>query len=163
MLRGQGLDQAAHGPFQLLAGVADGLLAQTRSDPTLADRIRSGLTDQREAVSSALPELAKLLDANALDELGPESFGEARSVQALTVLLDVLGEKDRPVLVLLDDCQWADQLTLKVIDAWRRREDRHDSHILIVAAFRSEEVSAGHLLRALTPAARICASILSGR
>ena len=156
VLRGQGLDQAAQRPFQLLAGVADGLIAQARAEPVFAERIRRGLSEQREAVSAALPELAPLLDASALDELGPESFGEARSVQALTALLDALAEKDRPVLVLLDDCQWADQSTLKVIDSWRRREDRgagSAGHVLIVVAFRSEEVSAGHLLRTVTPTA----------
>jgi signal transduction histidine kinase/CheY-like chemotaxis protein/tetratricopeptide (TPR) repeat protein len=156
VLRGQGLDQAAQRPFQLLAGVADGLIAQAHAEPLLAERIRRSLTEQREAVSAALPELAKLLDADAADRLGPESFGEARSVQALTSLLDVLGAKDRPVLVLLDDCQWADQLTLKVLDSWSRRADRVQGtagHLLVVIAFRSEEVSEGHLLRTIRPKA----------
>ena len=124
VLRGQGLDQAAQRPFQVLAGVADALLEQSCAELPLGERMRASLAEQSEAVASALPELAKLLDTSEIDHLGPESFGEARSVQALTALLDALGEKGRPALVLLDDCQWADQLTLKVIDAWRRREDR---------------------------------------
>ena len=60
---------------------------------------------------------------SATSQLGPETFAEARSVQALAALLDALGTTGRPVLVLLDDCQWADQLTLKVLSNWQRRPE----------------------------------------
>ena len=152
VLRGQGVDQAAQRPFQVLTGVAEGLIAETRAEPALAGRIQKGLAEQAEAVAAAVPELAKILGSSVIDRLGPESFGETRSVQALTALLDVLGEKDRPALVLLDDCQWADQSTLKVFDAWQRRQERGQGrgvYVLVVVSFRSEEVPAGHVLRGL--------------
>jgi signal transduction histidine kinase/CheY-like chemotaxis protein/tetratricopeptide (TPR) repeat protein len=158
VLRGTGLDQAAPRPFQLLTGVAEGLLATARQEPALADTLRQRLSDHHEAVCAALPELTELLGSGADDKLGPETFGETRSVQALTALLDALGAADRPVLLLLDDCQWADQLTLKVLSQWQRRQDDSGGagcFLLMVAAFRSEEVLAGHLLRALQPAVHL--------
>ena len=50
---------------------------------------------------------------------------------------------------------------------WQRRRDReHSRHVLIVVAFRSEEVPAGHFLRGLRPDAvghqLIARVILSG-
>src|SRR5207244_2099168 len=100
-----------------------------------------------------LPELAAVLGSPAGGAAGPESFAETRSVQSLTALLDALGGTGRPVLLLLDDCQWADQLTLKVLGNWRRQAA--DRPVLLVLAFRSEEVPAGHPLRSLQLAAHL--------
>jgi two-component system sensor kinase len=155
VLRGQGLDQAAQRPFQLLTGLAEGLLAEVRLEPALCETIGAGLGDHREAVCAALPELAEIFGSGSTTKLGPESFAEARSVQALSALLEALGTAERPVLVLLDDCQWADQLTLKVLSHWQRQQEATNCHALVVAAFRSEEVLAGHLLRTLQPAAHL--------
>ena len=149
ILRGQGLDQAAQRPFQLLRGVADGLVTAAQLEPGLEEQIRIGLGDQREAACAALPELVKLFGASSPSQLGPEEHGEARSVQALTALLDALGSTGRPVLLLLDDCQWADQLTIKVLSNWQRRPESADYPFLTIAAFRSEEVASDHPLRDL--------------
>ncbi|MFM9964144.1 MAG: response regulator [Planctomycetaceae bacterium] len=155
ILRGQGLDQAAQRPFQLLTGVAEGLIATARLESAIGETIRAGLGDHQEAVCSALPELEELFGSGATGKLGPETFAEARSVQALSAFLDALGATGRPVLVLLDDCQWADQLTLKVLSNWQRRAATLDRPILLVAAFRSEEVPSGHLLRTLSTVAHL--------
>jgi two-component system sensor kinase len=155
ILRGQGLDQAAQRPFQLLTGVAEGLIATARLDPGVVEKLRTGLGDHLEAACSVLPDLEELFGSGAIDKLGPESFAETRSVQALTALLDALGGTGRPVLVLLDDCQWADQLTLKVLSNWQRRPDAPERPVLLVAGFRSEEVPSSHPLRTLQPAAHL--------
>ena len=155
ILRGQGLDQAAQRPFQLLTGVAEGLVTTAHLEPDVEERIRIGLGDHQEAACSALPELAKLFGSGATSQLGPEEHGETRSVQALTALLDALGAASRPALVLLDDCQWADQLTFRVLSNWQRRPENAERAVLVVAAFRSEEVPPDHPLRALESAAHL--------
>ncbi len=166
LLRGQGLDQAAQRPFQVLTGVAEGITTATRGEPALARQMRARLGEECEAVGSALPEVADTLGVGSSDRLGPETFAEARSVQALTALLDAVGDANRPVLVLLDDCQWADQLTLKVLRSWQERHllpgplsgrvgERRGGHVLLVIAFRTEEVPVGHILRSLNPAAHL--------
>lgn len=154
ILRGQGLDQAAQRPFQLLSGIAEGLIATARLEPEIEEQIRIGLGDHQAAVCTAFPELSTLFAAAATG-LGPESFAETRSVQALAAFLDALGTTGRPVLVLLDDCQWADQLTLKVLSNWQRRTVISERPILLVAAFRSEEVPADHVLRTLPSVAQL--------
>ncbi|MBV9124577.1 MAG: AAA family ATPase, partial [Planctomycetes bacterium] len=158
VLRGQGLDQAAARPFQVLVGVAGELVAAARVDLRLAETLRERLGDQRQALGAALPELAEILGWPTEETLGPETFGQARSLQALTSLLDVLGSQERPALVLLDDCQWADELTLKLLKNWQGRRETGDKtgrRILLVAAFRSEEVSADHPLRNTGPLATL--------
>ena len=154
ILRGQALDQAAQRPFQLLTGVAEGVLATARLEPSIEEKIRTGLGDHQDAACSALPELAKLLGSSAIG-LGPESFAEKRSEQALATFLDALGTTGHPVLILLDDCQWADQLTLRVLLNWQRRTAISERSVLLVVAFRSEEVPGDHLLRTLQSVAHL--------
>ena len=72
ILRGQGLDQAAQRPFQLLTGVAEGLLATVGLEPGMQEKIRAGMGDHQEAVCSALPELIKVFDSGSIGQLGPD-------------------------------------------------------------------------------------------
>jgi two-component system sensor kinase len=161
VLRGQGLDQVAQRPFQALAGVVETVADDAHTDPALAPTLRRRLGEQQEAACAALPELAAVLGARPSAALGPETFGQARSLEALAALFDALGSADRPALVILDDCQWADELTVKLIGHWQRsaRAERHAKgaaeggacHLLLVAAFRTEEIWASHFLRGLQP------------
>jgi PAS domain S-box-containing protein len=158
VFRGEGLDQAAQRPFQLLSGVAAELVRAAAEEATLAVGLRQRLGDQAPAVAAVFPELAELLDTPAAEKLGPESFGQARSVQALATLLEALGSAERPALVLLDDCQWADELTVKLLLQWQRRREQQKGqarHGILVVAFRADEVPAGHALRGLAPAVHL--------
>ncbi|MGI8776789.1 MAG: EAL domain-containing protein [Acidimicrobiales bacterium] len=154
-LRGQGVDQAAQRPFQLLDGVAAAILAAAGTDPTAITGLRERLADRAEAVVAALPVLGAALSHVEREHLGPEAYGEVRSIEALSALFESLGEPGRPALVLLDDCQWADGLTARLLARWNERSERGPCHVLVVAAFRSEEVGPGHALRGLRPKAAI--------
>ncbi len=151
VFRGQGLDQAAQRPFQVLVGVAAELINAGRTEPDLRQTVQSRLGEHREAVCAAVPELAETLGAPTTQVLGPETFGQVRTLQALAALLDALGTEKCPALVLLDDCQWADDLTLKLLVAWERRRSEPPAarHVMVVVAYRAEEVCGDHLLRTL--------------
>src|SRR3712207_9027651 len=51
-------------------------------------------------------------------------------------------------LPIFDDCQWADGLTARLLAGWRERAG-DGCQMLVVAAYRSEEVGPEHALRAL--------------
>ncbi|HEV3402334.1 MAG TPA: diguanylate cyclase, partial [Acidimicrobiales bacterium] len=155
ILRGQAVDHAAQRPFQLLDGVTGGIVASAAEQPDLAARLRERLDDWTEAVVAALPDLAETLGEADPRRLGPEAYGEVRSIEALRVLLESLGEPDRPALVLVDDCQWGDSLTARLLSRWHERTVEGSCHVLVVAAFRSEEVGPEHALRSLRPLATL--------
>jgi hypothetical protein len=158
VLRGRGVDQGAQGPFRILTGVLAELAAAARSDSTLGENLRKSLGEHREAAAAVLPELAPTLGVRVRGALGPETFGEARSLPALATLLDALGSPARPALVLLDDCQWADELSLKLLCYWQAQTNTAPAanrHTLLIAAYRSEEVSAEHPLRGRLQAGRL--------
>lgn len=147
VLRGQGVDQAARRPFEMLRNVAADLLV---ADAEYQARVVARLAGVAEAVRDALPELGHLLPRETAEEnLGPEEHGEARSVHALARLVDALGDADAPAVVLLDDCQWADELTILLLQHLQRMRPEEGSHVAVVLAFRTEEVAADHPLRRL--------------
>lgn len=158
VLKGQGVDQAAQRPFQLLDGIAQGLLAAARWEPHIAERIRQRLGSESDAVSVALPDLKDLFGSRAQGFLGLEEHGEIRNLRALASLFDALGSESRPAVVLLDDGQWADELTLKLLDHWKRRtgpEGETSRHLLVVLSFRSDEVPANHFLHHMPASVRL--------
>ena len=75
--------------------------------------LQARLGEYRDTVTAALPTLSPIFSDRAGDLMAPEETGEARTIQALARFLDALGTPDRPVLVIVDDCQWADELTYK--------------------------------------------------
>jgi PAS domain S-box-containing protein len=158
VLRGQGEELTGQRPFQVLVGVIADLIACARQDPSLGSLLRQRLGDHHAAACAALPELAEILGQQPAEALGPETFGQVRTQQALAALLDALGCPERPTLVLLDDCQWADELTLSLLAYWQRRQGAEKDfgrHVLLVVGFRLEEVAAAHPLRALRPSLQL--------
>ena len=63
-----------------------------------------------------LPSLAELLAV--AEQEGSERSVESRILDALKALFDALGWEGRPAVLLLDDCQWADELSLRVVGRW---------------------------------------------
>jgi len=158
VLRGQGSSEVGQRPFRLLEGVVDGFLSAAKSDPELAVALGKRIGVHRDAICSALPQLAEILDWVSPQTVMPEAFGETRIIRALANFLDALGSQDRPVMILMDDCQWADELTCKLIRRWQAKGEDADGgprHVLLIAAFRTEEVSEDHLLRQMGHAAHL--------
>ena len=154
VLRGQGSEQVGQRPFQVLNGIVEELVTAARSDPSLADAVRSRLGEHLDAVCAALPELARAFGWEPSGALGPEAFRETRSIQALCAFLDAMGSQERPALVILDDCQWADEMTVKLIAHWHgvwSYSSEGGPRVLLVAAFRWEEMAADHPLRQARP------------
>jgi PAS domain S-box-containing protein len=154
ILQGQGVAQAAQRPYQVLEGVARGIDAETRHNAGVRDHIRAVLGDRAEAAAIALPDLAGVLGRESPGQL-PEAYGEVRTLSALSALLGAAGTAQRPAVVLLDDCQWADGFTAKLLARWQSRSRQRQSYVLVVAAFRTEEVGDAHPLRQAKPQAEI--------
>ena len=166
VLRGQGADQMAQRPLRALDGVVDAVIARAQCDPAFVETVRSALGGHLEALVDALPSLATVFGRSESGSLGPEAYGEARSLPALSAFLDALAAPGSPALVALDDCQWADELTLKLIGHWSgdrlEGEAERERRVVLLAAFRPDEAPPGHPLRRLHPSAHIALSALAG-
>lgn len=158
VFRGTGVDQIASRPFMLLEELSAELITAAKSDPTFCINLRTRLGGLRDTILSLLPALKEVLGPESSEILGPEQHVEARSLTALASFLGALGSPDRPVALLLDDCQWGDELTLKALRYWQHQNshgEAQDRYILIIVSFRSEEAPADHLLRTIRPSSHI--------
>src|SRR6185312_8002531 len=158
VLHGFGLDQSAQQPFQVLSGVARELRSAIRRTPAWAADLAARVGDARASIRAALPDLEPALPVGnqrlhqSHRSLGPEAMGEERTLAALTILLDALGTPERPVIILVDDGQWADEATLRLLDRWQTDPaPTAGRYVMVVVTFRSEEVPAGHPLRRHRP------------
>jgi signal transduction histidine kinase/tetratricopeptide (TPR) repeat protein len=165
VLRGESAGRAAQRPLQVLDGVVHQILFATRSDPELAAHLRVRVGEQAEAVCAALPQLYGVLAPGCQLSLAEEAHGEARSLPALITLLDALGSGARPVVILLDDCQWSDDLSLRLLAHWHAAHEAAPGpeRTLVVAAFRSDEIAADYPLRRIEHAPRIALAPLDAR
>ena len=155
VLHGQGVAQSAQRPFTLLHGVAQDLVTEAETQPRLRSTLVSRVGDSASGIARALPSLAPVLGIDGSEDIGPEQFGEQRSLAALHHLLSSIADEGRPVLLVLDDCQWADRLTVRLLAEVFARTGDGPAHVGVVAAFRSEEVEADHPLRAIEGGQRI--------
>jgi tetratricopeptide (TPR) repeat protein len=110
-----------------------------------ADRVRNSLTDTEQVFGQNGAILASyepaLLDLPGQAEREPPPSlpakqAQARVIEAMIAVLMALGER-APLLIVLDDLQWADELTLAVIKAFAKAEPAACG-VLFVGTFRSE-------------------------
>jgi DNA-binding SARP family transcriptional activator len=113
----------------------------------LATAIREALHDLMPE-PGALPALREILPELRVDDDG-RAFAEVDALESLVRLV----ETHAPLVLLLDDLQWADPSTLGALAYIRRR--CATLPIAVVGAFRGEEVADGDPLRRLTPSALV--------
>ncbi|MBN8506259.1 MAG: diguanylate cyclase, partial [Burkholderiales bacterium] len=77
----------------------------------------------------------------------PASDAEARLHRAFARLVRALATSEHPLLLFLDDLQWADAPSLRLLEQLMGADE--DQALLVIGAFRDNEVSDDHPLRAL--------------
>ncbi len=124
--------EVAPSPFQMFAAPIATLEDELSRRPDLA----SVLVHELGVELPLLPSLSRR---------GQNSSGLQRGLLVMfSLMLTVVG-RDRPTVLVLDDCQWADPLTLDFLEYWAENGDT----VFVIATFRGEEVGEGHPLRRL--------------
>ncbi len=128
-----------------------------------AELVRQILTESDEALAYWKTQLSEALGANArvavdmLPEfeliLGPQppmprmppTESANRFRNAVRSLVHAVAQPQHPLIIFLDDLQWSDVGTLKVLEMLM--VDSETSHLLVLGAFRDGEVGPEHPLR----------------
>jgi DNA-binding CsgD family transcriptional regulator len=138
---------------QLIAGGCVELGGDAMPLSPLAEALRS-LAHQvppdelDELLGSARPELARLVP-----ELDPDRTalpGERpQTAQLLELVLGAIARagRRRPLVVVFEDLHWADRSTLELVTLLVR--GLHDTQVLLVLTYRSDELHRSHVLRRL--------------
>lgn len=158
VLQGNARSELGQRSFDILQSIAEDIAQKLDEDFELRESLMVQLGDSISTVGMALPALARFEKQDHKSQPGPEAFIENRSIQAINALLSMLGSIDQPVLIVLDDCQWLDDSTVKLLDRWNKRTSRLEdgnNYVGLVISYRTDEVPDDHKLRQLTTTSEI--------
>jgi diguanylate cyclase (GGDEF)-like protein len=134
-------DAATGAVTQALGALARRLLAEPEADLTVQSaRIGEILGPNAGLIASVLPEFAVLLGTAGDVAAAYRADGGLRLQLASVDVLRAVASATRPVVVFLDDLQWAPENSLRFIEVVL--SDKRLSGVLLVGAYRDTEVGA---------------------
>jgi predicted ATPase/anti-anti-sigma regulatory factor/tRNA A-37 threonylcarbamoyl transferase component Bud32 len=135
-------------PFNALLQAIEGLLGQILQEPTerrseLAARIKEHLGPSQASLVEIFPKLSELFEAELVEEQSGVQVSQTPLPQLLELLLAALARPEQPIVLFLDDLQWADLASLQFLQGFLKSQIKH---MLLLGAYRDNEVTANHPL-----------------
>ncbi|MFC0400187.1 trifunctional serine/threonine-protein kinase/ATP-binding protein/sensor histidine kinase [Paraburkholderia rhizosphaerae] len=140
-------------PYSTLAQAFQGLVRPLlgKSDAELAgwrDAFLQALGPNGRLIVDVVPELKLIIgEQPPVPELSPQD-AQRRFQLVLRSFIGVLARPEHPLALFLDDLQWLDAATLDLLEDLLSSADLR--HLMLIGAYRDNEVAAGHpLMRTL--------------
>ncbi|WP_258358985.1 AAA family ATPase [Moorella sulfitireducens] len=109
------------------------------------EQINARLGANASLITTLLPSLGWLVGERPAVTPGSSLEARERLFYAFAQLLQVFARQDAPLVLFLDDLQWADPGTLQLLEAtFLEHEVRH---LLFIGTYREEEITPGHIFR----------------
>ena len=118
VLKAQGQNQVGLSPLATVKPALQMCVDLVREDTDLRSALYPHMKEYAAELYAVLPNLAVELDLAAPDSRNHE-LSDRRIAVALATFLGSIGTTGQPVLLLLDDAQWADDLTLAILECWQ--------------------------------------------
>jgi PAS domain S-box-containing protein len=132
------LAKACHNLIRPLLGKSDAELNSWR------DAIRAALGPNGGLLVDLIPELKLIIgEQPPVPELPPQQ-AQSRLHRVFRRLIGVFAKPEHPLTLFLDDLQWLDAATVEWVEELLTRSDTQ--YLLLVGAYRDNEVDAGHPL-----------------
>ncbi|MBE9185980.1 AAA family ATPase [Microcoleus sp. LEGE 07076] len=121
------------------------LLTETdASIQTWQQKLLAALGINGKVVADVIPEIELILGKQPeVAQLGPTE-SQNRFNRVFKQFISVFTAKEHPLVIFLDDLQWADSASLKLIELLMT--DSETKYLLIIGAYRDNEVSPSHPL-----------------
>lgn len=110
-------------------------------------RLQGALGGAAQLLVEVLPELGLILGPQPQPEPLPPLEAQNRFRQVVLRFLAVFAQPDHPLVLVLDDLQWADQGSLAILRDLLLREGL--ANLLVIAAWRDQELGPAHPLPAM--------------
>ncbi|WP_295993060.1 diguanylate cyclase [Rugamonas sp.] len=112
-----------------------------------AARLRAALGANLGVIVEMIPELALIVGPTAAPDALPPVEAQHRLNRSFERYIQVFCAATHPLVLFIDDLQWADASTLRLLD--RLLRDAGNRHLLLIGAYRDNEVGATHPLTTL--------------
>jgi len=136
-------------PFSAFVQALRSLMNQLLTENTAQlldwkNKILSALGDQAQVIIDVVPELARIIGKQPeVIELSG-SAAQNRFNLLFRHFIQLFATQDHPLVIFLDDLQWVDAVSLKLIELLMTEAEV--KYLLVIAAFRDNEVNSGHPL-----------------
>ncbi|PTL81382.1 ATP-binding sensor histidine kinase [Vitiosangium sp. GDMCC 1.1324] len=138
---------------EALRGLVRGLLQEPPAAVlSWRQRLQDALGSSASAMTRFIPELVQLLGEQPASAPLGISETEGRFQLSLQALIQVFATHESPLVLFMDDLQWADGGSLTVLRNLATASDLR--HVLLVGAYRSKEVGPEHRLTQVLGAMR---------
>ncbi|WP_299404927.1 AAA family ATPase [Acaryochloris sp. IP29b_bin.148] len=108
------------------------------------DCLLSSLGKNAQIIIDNIPELELIIGSQPqVPELGPTE-AQNRFIQVFQSFIRVFSKSEHPLVIFVDDLQWVDLASLKLIEFLVTNPDNH--HLLLIGAYRDNEVNNLHPL-----------------
>ncbi len=136
-------------PYSALVDALRDLVRQVLAEPrprvdAVAARLAAGLGGNAGVIAEVIPELVHLVGRPAPPPDLPPIEAQNRFNQAFQAFLRAFALPEHPLVVFVDDLQWADLPSLQLLEVLATDADARA--VLIVGAYRENEVDADHPL-----------------
>lgn len=110
------------------------------------DRITAALGENAPLIAKMIPQLENIIgkQVQVSDSLALEE--QSRSMTAFLQLLSIFATAENPLVIYMDDLQWAGQEGLLFLKTLLMDAHRHHLSLLVVGSCRSNEMAAGQAL-----------------
>ena len=110
-------------------------------------RLSKVLRGEGGVMLELLPELARLIGPQTPPPAVEAAETAARLKRVFQVFVSVFARHDHPLVIFVDDLQWADAASLQLLESLIL--DDKVAHLMVIGAYRDNEITSGHLLPAL--------------
>ncbi|MEL6460070.1 MAG: serine/threonine-protein kinase PknK, partial [Cyanobacteria bacterium J06621_15] len=149
-------------PYSAVVKALSGLVKQllTESDEQLQNwqqKILAAIEPNAQIVIDVIPEVELIIGKQSNPEELTGSEAQNRFNSIFKSLIRVFCQVEHPLVLFLDDLQWADSASLQLIELMMTDEKIH--HFLLIGGYRDNEVDAAHPLIILLERLEVDASI----
>jgi histidine kinase len=131
--------------IQALRELISQLLAETSDSRQLwQQKIQTAIANNGKVITNILPELELIIGSQPDIPILAPLENQNRFNTVFTKFLQVFAQPECPLILFLDNLQWADVSCLRLIELLL--EDYQSQHLLIVGAYRDREVETNHPL-----------------
>ena len=136
-------------PYSTLAQAFQSLIKQllTKSETELGkwrEDLHKALEENGQLIVDLVPELKLVIGEQTRAPEVPAQDAQRRFQLVFRRFIGVFARKDHPLALFLDDLQWIDAATLDLLEDLLARSDLR--HLLLIGAYRDNEVDAAHPL-----------------
>ncbi|BAZ50698.1 serine/threonine protein kinase [Nostoc sp. NIES-4103] len=136
-------------PYAAITQAFQDLIRQLLSESKISlqtwkEKISEALGDNAQIIIDVIPELEKIIGKQTPIEQTGADEAQNRFNLFFERFISIFSQKEHPLVIFLDDLQWADLQSLNLIESLITNYDIH--YLLIIGAYRNNEVSPTHPL-----------------